>query len=157
MSLDNRAGESYEAFGNHHEAEAQPVIYSLSERVNDFRREQTAQSADSKVLKDPYSNGVQVASLNGFSDAASVLGGWREMGNNIQAGKGKSVQMELGVEGSSTSTYTIPLDDIGDKKGKIITNGKEIKFVQTDGTIWNSEYQLHWTKNNNGTYNFSWK
>jgi len=130
-----------------------PSLLSLDERISDFKRQQE----NTKVLKDPYADGVQLCSLNGFGDAANALGGWREMGTNIQAGSGRSVQMQLGVEGSSLSTYNVPLDDIGNKKGKIITNGKEIKFVQSDGTLWNSEYQLQWTKNKNGTYNFSWK
>lgn len=157
MSVEERPITNMDRLAPAATGEDVPVLLSLDQRITEHKRDQEKKADDAKVLKDPYAGGVQVASLNGFGDAAAVLGGWREMGRDVQAGKGKSVQMQLGVEGSGTSTYNIPLDDIGNKKGKIMTNGKEVKFVQTDGTIYNSEYQLQWTKNKNGSYNFSWK
>jgi hypothetical protein len=155
MSIDNRTDTSFDRLGSTDIGTEMPALLSLADQINEFKQNQS--KADQSVLKDPLSGGVQFASLNGFGDTAAVLGGWREMGRDVQAGKGKSVQMQLGVEGGALSTYTVPLDDIGNKKGKIITNGKEVKFVQSDGTLYNSEYQLQWTKSKNGTYNFSWK
>jgi len=132
-------------------------LVSLDERIIQFQAEMKKKFEESKVLRDPLASDLQACSFDGINDAANVLGGWREIGTNIQAGAGRFVEIKIGVEkDGSKSDFKIPLDDIGDKKGKILSNGTQIKFVQTNATFYNSEYELQWTAKKGG-YNFSWK
>ena len=103
------------------------------------------------------SNGYLFCTDDPFARADDALDKWTRIREDIQAGKGKSMTMQLSPDGGPLKPYKIPLDEIGNKKGEIWTNGKEVQFRQTDGTIWDSKFQLRWKSDDEGGFKFVWK
>lgn len=136
------------------------TVMSLSERI--VNRDNDLLSGDNQSMrlnaggKDPMDGTMLCFADTPFGKSADALGGVRDLTGEFQAGKGKTITLELGIENGNPTKYTIPLDDIGNKKGKLVTDGKTVTFKQSDGTIYNSTYELQWFKKD-GQYKFQWK
>ncbi len=126
-------------------------LMPLSERIDHFRSQSPRTNTETLPA-----DGILLCSADSFSKTNDALGKWGKISSDVQAGSGKSITLELDPDGSGTKKYTIPLDDIGNKKGEIWTNGKEVQFRQTDGDIWDSKYNLGWYKEK-GAVKFVWR
>lgn len=128
-------------------------LVPLSERIEYYR---SGSGVRTNTDRQQSNDLLLCSNVDGFGRANDALGKWGPISGEMQGGKGQAFTLELDPDGSGKKTYTIPLDDVGNKKGKIWSNGKEVQFRQTDGDLWDSTYTLGWRKDG-GTVKFVWR